>query len=299
MDNFEKQQTIETLKTIVKARWFFTSSVLLQGLIVRIVFQSNVPLPNTSIMISIVLGNLFFNFLFWFYLRRPTEKINDPVLLATKLLQVPIDQFGIAALLYFSGTVNKMTIILFFVTYMVAANLYKKKGVAIAAFSGIILFCGLAILEYLGKIKAPVGMEYTHLKPVAGNFIWLRQEIIGFGMYSLSAAIVAGFLAELSRKREKRLEIQKKGLVVQTQELTKTKDYLHEALIKSDKARLELEQTKEELQKANRELQAKIDEIEKYSKVTVGRELKMIELKKKIKELEEKIKELQEKSIQK
>jgi hypothetical protein len=35
-----------------------------------------------------------------------------------------------------------------------------------------------------------------------------------------------------------------------------------------------------------KELETKIDELQKYKKVTVGRELKMIELKKRIKELE-------------
>jgi len=46
----------------------------------------------------------------------------------------------------------------------------------------------------------------------------------------------------------------------------------------------------EELKKLNEELKAKVDELEKFQKVAVGRELKMIELKKKIQELEEKLK---------
>ncbi|GAH16620.1 unnamed protein product, partial [marine sediment metagenome] len=35
-----------------------------------------------------------------------------------------------------------------------------------------------------------------------------------------------------------------------------------------------------------KELETKIDELQKYKKITVGRELKMVELKKRIKELE-------------
>ena len=46
-----------------------------------------------------------------------------------------------------------------------------------------------------------------------------------------------------------------------------------------------------ELKEIEEELRRKIEELERYKRVTVGRELKMIELKKKIKRLEEKLKE--------
>ncbi|HDM67115.1 MAG TPA: PAS domain S-box protein, partial [Thermoplasmatales archaeon] len=43
-----------------------------------------------------------------------------------------------------------------------------------------------------------------------------------------------------------------------------------------------------------KKLKEKIDELERYKKLTVGRELRMIELKQRIKELEEEIRKLQE-----
>ncbi|MCK5021009.1 MAG: MCP four helix bundle domain-containing protein [Candidatus Peribacteraceae bacterium] len=45
------------------------------------------------------------------------------------------------------------------------------------------------------------------------------------------------------------------------------------------------ERTKE-LEKSKKELEEKVDELERFSKLTVGRELKMVEMKKKIRELE-------------
>ena len=48
--------------------------------------------------------------------------------------------------------------------------------------------------------------------------------------------------------------------------------------------------TEENLKKINQQFQTKIEEIERFNKFAVGRELRMIELKKKIKELEEKLK---------
>ena len=52
----------------------------------------------------------------------------------------------------------------------------------------------------------------------------------------------------------------------------------------------EKKKAEEELKKAHKELQTKYDELKRFERLTVGRELKMIELKKKIKKLEERLK---------
>jgi len=46
----------------------------------------------------------------------------------------------------------------------------------------------------------------------------------------------------------------------------------------------------EEMEKAKKKLESKVDELEKFSKLSVGRELKMVELKKRISELENQLK---------
>jgi len=48
------------------------------------------------------------------------------------------------------------------------------------------------------------------------------------------------------------------------------------------------------MEKANTELQKKIDELEKFYKITVGREVRMVELKSQIKDLKDTIKKLDE-----
>lgn len=52
----------------------------------------------------------------------------------------------------------------------------------------------------------------------------------------------------------------------------------------------ERKRNEENLKKLNEELRKKVEELEKFKKFSVGRELKMVELKKRIKELEEKLK---------
>ncbi|MBU0545887.1 hypothetical protein KKA13_01370 [Patescibacteria group bacterium] len=54
-------------------------------------------------------------------------------------------------------------------------------------------------------------------------------------------------------------------------------------------AYFQLKKTKNELEKSKAALVKKVVELEKFINLTVGRELKMIELKKTVKELEEKL----------
>ncbi|OGZ33590.1 MAG: hypothetical protein A2Y98_01500 [Candidatus Portnoybacteria bacterium RBG_19FT_COMBO_36_7] len=303
MDNFEKQQTIEAIKTVIKARWLYVLLILLQALFIKtITLNKVVPLPSLPLIFLLFIAIFILNFGYWIYFRRPFERVKVFQLKIIKFSQFIIDQLSISAILYFSGTVNKMLILAYFVPLVFAASLYRRKGVIFAAVSGILLFSFLVILEYLGIIKPGTPEETTFARFVTGDKVWLRGELIGFTFYYFCGAVAAIYMADLFRKREEELKIKKDELTgkteiltTQTQELTKTRDWLHDALIKSDTARLEIKKTKDELQKTNVELQAKINELEKYGEVTTGRELKMIELKEKIRLLEEKIAELYKK----
>ena len=62
------------------------------------------------------------------------------------------------------------------------------------------------------------------------------------------------------------------------------------------KSEEELKKSQEKLNKINQELQSKVEELERFYKLSVGRELKMAELKNKIKELENKLK-IREKEV--
>lgn len=93
---------------------------------------------------------------------------------------------------------------------------------------------------------------------------------------------------ELKEAKEK-LEESEKILKVRVRARTRELRELNESL--EEKVQ---ERTKE-LQKRKEELQDRVKELEKFHKATVGRELKMIELKKENKELKEKLEEAKKK----
>jgi len=299
MDIFEKQQTIEALKTIIKARWFYTSIILLQATTLKLIFP-NTPLPNDFLMSMIFVAVLVLNFGYWAYLRMKPENVNSLILKIIKFCQVSGDQLAMAAIIYFSGTANKQIAMMYIVTIMVASVLYKAKGVALWTLIAMLLYTGLVFLEYLGLLPKlpPEAASQTAFKFLKGETNLTKMLLIGFNTYIMAAALYAVYLANIFRKREKRLrnktdEVIKKSEVLnlQTQELTQSKDQLQDALVISDVARRAATQARDEAEKANLELKKKIDELEKFYKITVGREVRMAELKSEMKELKKKIKE--------
>jgi hypothetical protein len=311
MDTFEKQQRIDVINGIIKVRWFIASIIIGVGFILKLKYFGvgwgvgfGTDIFSAYLKIGIFGAIVFvYNFIFWFFMRslgrQPLEKISDRFLIIMSALQIIPDQLMFAVDFYFVGTVDTMAFMYFFLSLLFAGSLYKNRGIVLTGIMAGFLFTFICVIEYIGLIPhLPTYQSVTFF----GNLYILRAKIASFISYIGIVTIASVFLSNLIRNREQKLRQerdkvteQSQFLTVQTQELTKTKDYLHEALTKSDAARVETEKTKTELQKANLELQAKLSELEKYGRVTTGRELKMIELKDKIKTLEKRIEELEKK----
>lgn len=137
--------------------------------------------------------------------------------------------------------------------------------------------------------------------PVALTLLPLLEKgkIIGGLAVFVDIRQLKGLLESLSKAKselEKRVRERTKELEAKTRELEKTKKELEEAkTVLEIKVRArtrelrELNETLEEkVQIRTKELQDKVDELNKWYKLTVGRELKMIELKKEIEKLRKK-----------
>jgi len=290
MDLFEKQQTIEAIKTVVKARWFYVLVVFLQGIIAKIFFKK-IPLIATPLMTTAALSALLLNFIYWWYLCRPPEKITDLGLKILKPLQAVFDILVLSALFYFSGTANKLMVVVYFIILVNMSSLYRKKGIILITLFAMLLYSGLVLLEYFGLMPENP-QAFSPFRPLKGEPELAGGQLIAFNLYFLALAFSVLFLSDLFKRREKRLGEQKEELVQQTQELIQSKDQIQDSLVKSDVARRAATQARDELEKANLELKKKIDELEKFYKITVGREVRMVELKSQIKDLKDTIKKL-------
>lgn len=300
MDIFEKQETIEAIKVTVKARWIYASIIFLQGIVIKYGFPE-IPLAGTTTLSLILASAFFFNFGYWLYIRRPPEKMSTWGLQTVKALQVIMDSIWVSAILFFSGTIGKMVIVAYFIAIMNGASLYKTRGMILSTLFLQFLFTILAVSQYYGVMKTEVPVKEIFSYPFStkdkNSLIFL---LVSFYSYSSGAALFGGYLAGLFRRREGRLKKQKNELTkktnilaLQTQELIQAKGELQSALTKSDVARKAASLARDEMEKANLELNEKIDELEKFYKVTVGREVRMAELKSQISELKATIKKLE------
>jgi len=291
MDFLHKQQRVQAIREIVKVRWFCIVIVFGLGLVLKIDYFSG-PAKGVAVLpiAGMAAAAFGYNFAFWFFSRRRIEDISDRALIFVSLGQVVLDQIVYAFILYYTSTVEKIAFLLFYLTILIASSLYKTRGIVLAGCLAVVLHTTVLLAEYNNIIPHIIAYQGTVW---FGNPYMTRGRIVAFAFYMGVAVLFSAALSNFNRKREEELSLQRDKLISQgeilqkeTVELTKTKDYLHEALTKSDKARTDLEKAQVEINKTNLELKAKIGELEKFNQMTIGREIKMKELKEKIKTIE-------------
>ncbi|KAF0135079.1 MAG: hypothetical protein FD145_217 [Candidatus Saganbacteria bacterium] len=202
--------------------------------------------------------------------------------------------------IYFSGGIESFALPLFAVIGVLAGltlPLWAIVGVIIIP--GTIYIIELAA-EYLGIIPhVEIFKEFIQPSEYATSMYMRIMPISNF-VVAVAIIFIAYTVAEnLRRKKEnlaetsRALEIKSKLLVDRDQELIKLNQQLNIKIGEQEVLKKDLEMkvaertaslnvTISELQKKENELKDKLEELEQFRKLTVGRELKMIDLEKEI-----------------
>lgn len=201
-------------------------------------------------------------------------------------------------IVYYLGGIESFIPLLYSTIIIYSVFLLSEKRSFIVTFLSILSFSALVALEYFNIIPhtAPFGATGVYKDPYH-----IFSRVFTISVIFILSVLVANRYSKIIRKQssnisatQAELEKTNKDLKQKVKEIENTRAILEDTkrtLEVRVKARVkELEELaqglEEKVKKRTREIQKKVQELEKFQKFAVGREIKMVELKKKLKELQ-------------
>lgn len=273
----EKKELISNIFQNNRFRIFIFSGLLIFSLIIKF---KNIYIPDPVILgISfLLLSNLFCEIL----ARKLFIKLKiSQISLSYLLLQIGEVIIILAMISYFDaflfGGIGALMIYVVFCYLSFTRQIYPR----IIAFFSTVGYITVGILEHLGITK------YRDFYHTGVNLNQNRPLFIVTMGFMLIFFFWLVFYADIFSKK---LRERTKSLMKKERELTEMSKVL-EIRVRARTKQLEEEAAslEEKVKERTRELKKKIEELERFQKIAVGRELKMIELKKEIKRLKEEL----------
>jgi hypothetical protein len=249
---------------IIKARWVYMFGVLLIGFLTKIISQSNVDFSFVKMGLLLVPFALI-NLALYFGQKNVEKNFSSKLLTLINYTQITLELFFLVIIMHAAGGIESISTVFFFMPVVSASLLFGSRGsILIAVISSLLINC-LVILEYYGVVSHVFryGVPTIEFQSLS---ITLTKTITTSIFYVIVGAF-SGYGSNMLFERERSLEEKALQLNEQTKRMNKHS---------------------KELAAANKELDNKVAELERFQKQTVGRELKMIELKKEIISLKEK-----------
>lgn len=212
-----------------------------------------------------------------------------------------IIELGLLSIIVFNSGGMEWVGAIFYLFTIIYSNiiLSKPKGLVVSL-AAIIWYGGLVSLQCLGLIPfRPYFDLGVSLYRSPNYFLTTLLFVI---LTFLLAGLATGIFTDLLRKKTRELaearaflEKTKADLEIRvenrTKELKELAKSLDEQVQQRTKELQELTNSlKQQVEERTKELQKRVDELETFRGLTVGREMKMIELKKEIEELKEELK---------
>lgn len=256
------ERRIVTNGWIIKIRWLYMIGILLIGILTKTISHSNVEFSFVA-MVVLFVSFAIINIGLYFGQKRVEKNFSKKLLTLISCTQIIVELVFFTIIMHSAGGVESISTVFFFLTVVSASLIFGSKGSIITALAAGVLINLLVIAEYYGIIShinrySVPTLEFLNLSIALTKTITMAIFYVIIGSFS-------GYGANMLFRREKLLEEKTQQLDEQAKKLVKRGG---------------------ELTEINQELDSKVSELERFQKQTVGRELKMIELKNKMKILE-------------
>jgi len=283
----KKESLVKDLKITI-----FTRRITILGFIVMVAIMK-ITMPermiNTWWLVELLLVFWFITTFFFDFLIKKAKtsgKIDD-----FHFAYLSFELLIITSLVHFIGGVEGIGI-LFYIFIILYGGIFLSRSrslfltiIALVLYSSFILFEYFEIIPHRPTSK----VSYKEMGSVVSYVM-----IMGFTF--LFVVYTVGVFAEKLKKRTNELFKTYENLEKRSRDLNKAKDELEEAKssleIKVKARTKELEELtqglEEKVKERTKEIEKKVEELKKFNKLAVDRELKMIQLKKEIKILKEK-----------
>ncbi|MFA5360221.1 MAG: hypothetical protein WC349_04675 [Patescibacteria group bacterium] len=261
--NINLTRKIATSGWIIKARWVYMFGVLLIGFLTKIISHSNVDFSFVK-MILLLMPFTLINLALYFGQKRVEKNFSPKLLSLISYAQITLELFFLVIIMNSAGGIESISTVFFFMPVVSASLLFGSRGAISVAIISSFLINSLVVMEYYGIVNhvyrygVPT-IEFQSL-PIA------LTKTVTTSIFYLIIGSFSGYGANMLFERERLFEEKTHQLNEQTKKIN---------------------EHSKELAIANKELDEKVAELERFHKLAVGRELKMIELKEEIKKIKE------------
>ncbi|MFA6353640.1 MAG: hypothetical protein WCW93_01775 [Candidatus Paceibacterota bacterium] len=261
--NGSLERKITTSEWIIKTRWIYMVAVLLIGVLTKTISHSNVGFPfATMVLLFIIFGVI--NLILYFAIKKVQKNFSKGLLTLINYVQIILELVFFIIIMHSAGGVESISTVFFFMPVVSASLIFGYRGSIVTAIVAGVLINLLVVAEYYGIIAHIPRYDVTTIE--FQNLSIALTKTVTTAIFYIIVGSFSGYSAKILFEREALLKEKGQQLNEQTKELA---------------------QHSEKLIASNQELDNKVAELERFEKQVVGRELKMIELKKEITRLTE------------
>lgn len=203
---------------------------------------------------------------------------------------ISLDLVFITVIIHYLGSAEWIGVIFYLVTITFAGTILPKKKSLLLSFLATLFYSILVFLEYFQIL--PHRPLFALRPGIYQNLGYVLSQLLLVAAFFFFIGETSGTFSNRIKEKHSLL-IKERGKTSRAlKEAEEARKILEVRVQARTKELQKLTQEQEEVIEARtKELQKKIAELERFQKLTVGRELKMVELKRELKGLKEKLKE--------